>query len=273
MSFVTELRDELVAAAEREQARRLPRAPSPAPRLVLALAAAAAMALAVVLAAGALNTRPVDDSDRPAVTPTPEARDLFGGTLVPKVRYRTTEFVPRLSFVVGDDRWMAVDTRLAEELRLARVTRGAPDPHPPRIRQLLFHRITEVLDPSVRGLQAARMAAPADLYAWLREHPDLRVGPAEFVTVAGVSGRRFAIRPEFDRPAHVDPWCRRYEACTCTLIATGLNWRDGAHLQMIVLRTEPEPLVITMGGLSAGDLAAVEKAAAPVLESLRIGVR
>ena len=63
MSFVAELRQELVDAAEREQARRVPRLGSPSPRLVVAVAAAAVMALALVLAAAALNTRPVDDSD------------------------------------------------------------------------------------------------------------------------------------------------------------------------------------------------------------------
>jgi hypothetical protein len=39
---------------------------------------------------------------------------------------------------------------------------------------------------------------------------------------------------------------------------------------MTVLRTGREPLVIVMGGMSQADVAAVEKAATPVLESLRI---
>jgi hypothetical protein len=272
MSFVSELREELVAAAEREQARRLPRLQVELRPLLLTTAAAAVLALLVVVAAGSLRTAP--DDDRPTVTePTPEARPLFGGTLQPGVRYETTEFVPRLSFVVDDDQWLAVDTTLAEELRLSRVTRGGPEPNPPRVRQLLFLRINEVADPSVRGLEASRTAAPADLYEWLRDHPDLRVGPARPVTAAGVPGERFGIRVAFDRPAHVDPWCRRFETVTCTYVAPGLNWPAGAHLRMTVLRTEPRPLVIAEGGLTAGDLAAVEKAARPVLESLRIGVR
>ena len=274
MSFVAELRQELVEAAEREQARRVPRLGSPSPRLVVAVAAAAVMALALVLAAAALNPRPVDDREpRPAVTPTPDARPLFGGTLVPDVRYVTSEFVPKLSFVVADDRWMAADTTLSDELRLVRVKRGAPGPNPPRIRQLLFLRISEVADPSVRGLEASRSAAPPDLHEWLSDHPDLRVGATRPVTIAKVPGERFRLRPEFDRPAHVDPWCARYTQFTCALIAPGLNWPDGAHVEMIVLRTEPQPLVIALFGISAGDLAAVEKAAAPVFESLQIGVR
>ena len=273
MSFVSDLREELVAAAEREQERRMPRLGSPSPRLVLALAAATAMALALVLAAAALNTRPVDDdSGRPATTPTPGARPLFGGTLEPNVRYQTSEFAPRLSFVVADDRWMALDTTLSDELRLMRVKRGAPGPAPLRVRQLLFQRINEVADPSIRGLEASRTTAPTDLYAWLRSHPDLQVGPARSVTVAGVPGRQFDVLVEFERPAHVDPWCQRHQLYTCTYLAPGLNPPDGAHLRMTVLRTEPEPLVITTGGMSAADLAAVDKAAGPLLDSLQVGV-
>ena len=86
------------------------------------------------------------------------------------------------------------------------------------------------------------------------------------MTVANVPGKRFRLRPEFDRPAHVDPWCARYTQFTCALIAPSLNWPDGAHLEMIVLETEPQPLVIVLFGISAGDLAAVENAAAPLLE-------
>jgi hypothetical protein len=266
--FVTALRDQLVDAAEREQARRLPRPQSPAPRLALGLAATAAMALLIALVAGTLSPRV---EERPAATPTPSARDLFGGTLEPGVRYRTSEFTPRLSFAVTDDRWMALDTTLAEELRLIRVTRGAPEPV--RIQQLVFLRVNQVADPSVRGLAASLTAVPADLSTWLREHPDLRAGPARPVTVAGVAGERFRARVAFDRPAHVDPWCERNELVTCTYLAPGINWPDGARLDITVLRTEPEPLVIVKGGMTRADLAAVEKAATPLLESLTITPR
>lgn len=268
--FVSTLREQLVDAAERESARRLPRLNTPAPRLVLAAAATAAMALIVLLAAGALNPRPLDE-DRQVAEPTPDARDLFGGTLQPDVRYRTTVFAPQLSFVVDDDRWMATDTTLTHELRLMRVTRGAPDPNPPRIQQLIFLRVDEVADPTVRGLAASLTAAPADLYEWLRDHPDVRVGPARAVTVSGVAGERFAIRMAFDRPVHVDPWCRQNEVFTCTYLAPGMNFPDGSRAVVTVLDTEPEPLTIVVGGMSRADVAAAEEAATPVLESLRIG--
>jgi hypothetical protein len=268
--FVTNLREQLVDAAEREQARRLPRLPAARPRLVLAVAATAAMALLVLLAAGALSPRVVDEGERPVATPAPDGRDLFGGTLEPGVRYRTTAFEPQLSFVVGDDRWSAVDTTLPDELRLARVTRGGPDPNPPRIQQLIFLRVLEVADPAVRGFLRSQVPAPPDLQQWMREHPDLRVGPERRVTVAGVPGERFAVRVEFDRPAHLDPWCQRYSQLTCTYLGPGMNWPDGSRAVISVLRTEPEPLVIVMGGMSQADVAAVEKAATPLLESLQI---
>ena len=143
---------------------------------------------------------------------------------MPDVRYRTTEFLPQLSFVVGDDRWMATDTTLADELRLDRVERGGPATAiAARIQQLVFLRVNEVADPSVRGLAASLTAAPPNLYAWLRDHPDLRVGPARPTTVAGVAGERFDVRFEFDRPAHVDPWCQRNGFQCCSFAAPGLN--------------------------------------------------
>ena len=269
--FVTALREQLVDAAEREQVRRVPRVPQPSPRLALGLAAVAGLLVILALAASALNTR-VSDDTRPAVTPTPDGRDLFGGTLTPDVRYRTRGFLPQLSFVVADDSWEAVDTTLTDQLVLARVQRGGirPGPHEPRVQQLIFLRVTQVADPSVRGLLASQIAVPADLVAWLHDHPDLRVGPARPVTVAGITGKRFDVRPQFDRPAHVDPWCRRYHLIRCTYVMPGLNPPSGVHLRMTLLPTGPQPLLIVMAGNTASDVAAVERAAAPVLDSLTI---
>jgi hypothetical protein len=174
--------------------------------------------------------------------------------------------------VVADDSWMAVDTTLTDELVLARVTRGGiqPGPEAPRFQQLLFLRLRQVADPSVRGLAASQIAVPEDLHGWLRNHPDLRVGPAEPTTVAGIRGERFDIRSQFDRPAHADPWCRRNTLIECTYVAQGLNPPSGAHLRMTVLDTGAQPLLIVMVGNTAGDVAAVERAAAPVLDSLTI---
>jgi hypothetical protein len=273
MTFVTELRDELVAAAEREQTRRLPRIERPGPRLVLTAAAAAVMALAVVLAISALNTRPLDDDPAVVAEPTPEARDLFGGTLEPDVRYRTRDFVPTLSFAVPDDLWYVEDTTRADALVLDRRRRLKPGEFGRQPGWLAFDRLAELHDPTVRGLAASRIPAPADLYEWLRHHPDLRVGASESVTVANVPGRSFPVEVRFTRPAHSDPFCRQRYLRTCTLLAPGVSFLNGTRLRIIILATEPQPLIVSIGGYSERALATVEKAAAPVLDTLRIGVR
>ena len=271
--LVTALREQLVDAAEREQARRLPRLQTPAPRFVLAAVATAAMALILVLAAGALDPRPVEE-ERQAAEPTPEARPLFGGEIEPGVRYRTREFVPALSFTVADDQWHVIDTAQPDLLILDH-GQGLFEPEGERRPPggLWFTRILQVHDPAVRGLDASVTTAPADLHAWMREHPDLRVGRERAVTVAGVPGSSFGVTVRFGRPTHDFPDCRLRHRVTCTALTPRMAFQDRTLLRVIVLRTEPEPLVIMLEHFTWAGLRQLEEAAAPVLESLRIGVR
>jgi hypothetical protein len=269
--FVSALREELVEAAEREERRRLPRVHAPKPRLVLAAAAATAIALIVLLAAGALNTRVVDD-ERPASEPTPAARDLFGGTVQPGVVYRTRAFVPTLTFEVAGRNWHVGDTTQPDALIL---DHGEPffDPvagvrRPPG--GLWFTRVLEVYDPAVRSVAASLAPAPADLHAWMSAHPDLRVGEPRPVTVAGVPGERFDVEVRFRRPVHGDPRCREQFQVTCTALTPRMSFQDRTLLQVTVLRTGAEPLVIMLEHFTRAGLRDLEKAAAPVLESLRI---
>jgi hypothetical protein len=271
--FVTNLREELVGAAEREQRRRLPRVHGPAPRLVLAAAATAAMVLIVLIAAGALGTRAPDDEERQAAPP--QARDLFGGTLQPGVAYRTRALVPTLTFEVADRDWHVGDTTQPDLLVL---DHGEPyfDPvngerRPPG--GLWLTRVLEVYDPAVRSLLASLAPAPTDLHAWMNAHPDLRVGPSEPVTVAGVPGERFGVDVRFRRPTHGDPRCRENFQVTCTALTPRLSFQDHTLLRVTVLRTRPEPLVIMLEHFTRAGLRDLEKAAAPVLESLRITPR
>ena len=268
--FVTALREELVEAAGRERTRRLPRV-HPKPRFVLAAAAAAAMALILLLAVGALSPRVADD-ERQATEPRPEARDLFGGTLRPGVVYRTRAFVPTLTFEVADREWHVVDTTQADVLILDH-GEGFFDPvegvrRPPG--GLWFTRVLEVYDPAVRSLVASLAPAPTDLHDWMQAHPDLRVGASRPVTVAGVPGDRFDVEVRFRRPAHGDPRCREAFQVTCTALSPRLSFQDRTLLQVTVLRTEPEPLVIMLEHFTRAGLRDLEEAAAPVLESLRI---
>ncbi len=273
MSFVTELREELVAAAEREQTRRLPRIERPSPRLVLTAAAAAALALIVLLAVSGIDTQPVDRGERPAARPTPEGRDLFGGQLVPDVRYRTRSFVPTLSFEVPDRFWYAAVTDSPDAVILDRHRDLKPGEFFKPLGGMRFDRISTVYDPAVRGLGASRVAAPTDYIAWLREHPDLRVSASQPVQVADTPGQSVTVEVSFTRPAHSDAFCRNRYRITCTFLAPTMSYNNGVRLRVIVLDTEPQPLVITIGGVNERALAAVEKAATPVLDSLRIGVR
>lgn len=271
MSFVSELRDELVAAAEREQARRVPRVDVPFRRTLLVAAASAAVALIVVLAAGSLN---VAEEDAPVVEePTPAPiRELFGGELTPNIRYRTRGLVPAISFVVADDEWKATDTERPDALLLEH---GEPffepggERRPPGL--LSFARVIDVYDPAVKRLGASLTTAPADLYAWLRDHPDLRVGRAQPVTVAGVPAQRFSLEVDFRRPVHPDPDCRRFLQVTCAAIAPEVSLQDGTLMQVTIVAIEPEPLVISVEHFTRAGLREMEEVSAPVLKSLRIG--
>jgi hypothetical protein len=271
--FVTALREQLVDAAEREQVRRLPRLHAPGPRLVVAVVATAAMALIVLLAAGALSTRPTDE-ERQAAPPAPAGRDLFGGEIEPGVRYRTRLFVPALSFEVTGEDWQVVDTTQPDTLFLDH-GEGWFDPggdrRPPG--GLYFMRILQVHDPAVRGLAASVAPAPDDLYDWMRTHPDLRVGPERPDMVAGVPGDTFNATVRFRRPTHDLPDCRRFHQVVCTALTPTLAFQDATLLRVTVLRTEPEPLVIMLAHFTRAGLRDLAKAAAPVLDSLRIGVR
>jgi hypothetical protein len=272
MSFVEQLREELVTAAAREQARTGPRLQLPPLRPVAIAAAGLALtAILVIAVAGGLSTnRAVDE--RPVKPPSPEGRDLFGGTLFPGERYRTRNFVPGLSFVVGDDNWEAAETDSSDMLVLSRVIRGGPGPFGPRP-TLVFQRIGDVYDPAVRGLKAARIAAPRDLEAWLRRHPDVRVSRSAPVTVAGVPGDSFFAEVRFTRPTHDDPFCYERFRRACTFLGPRLSLFDGMRLRMIQLRTEPDPLTIFTVAMSQRRLDALNRVAAPVLDSLRIGIR
>ena len=271
--FVSGLRAELVTAAEREQARRVTWR-LPEPRFLLAgLAGAAALAaVLVLLASGGLRTEP--GPPEPAETPVPEGRELFGGSLEPEVRYRTRAFVPALSFAVPDDLWFVPDASAADLLVLQRrqFEQGDLRLEGPPTGFLGLWRIQEVYEPGTRGLDASLSAAPADLEEWLRAHPDLRVDEASPVTLGGVPGETFRAQVRFDRPAHSDPYCRQRFLVTCTLFAPNLSLEDGTRLRVTILRTEPDPLVITLDARTERDLSELEDAARPVLDSLRIGV-
>ena len=244
------------------------------PRLVLAVAAAAVMALIARARRPRRSTRGRSTTTsarrrrrRPRRATCSAARSSRTCATAPRVR-------AALSFVVADDDWMAADTTLSDVLRLVRVKRGGPGPDRAADRRSCSSGSARSTTPRFAGSRPAgrpRPAGPARVAA-RPSRPARRPGAAG-------DGRRRA-RRAVPSPGRVRPpgarWTRgapRYTQFTCALIAPASAGRTARTSTMIVLRTEPEPLVIVLHGLSAGDLAALEKAAAPVLESLRIGVR
>ena len=271
-SFVDQLREELVAAAAREQAHPRSRFQLPPLRpMALATAGLALTAILVIAIAGGLSgDRPADE--RPVKPPAPAGRPLFDGTLFPGERYRTRNFAPTLSFVVTDDNWLAQETDSSDVLALSRVNRGGPG-RAGRWPTLVFLRIDEVYDPRVRDLENARVLAPADLVeSWFAAHPDIRPSGGRSVTVAGAQGMSLDAVVRFTRPAHEDPFCRERFRRACTFFTPNLSLFSGTHVRIIQLRTDPEWLTIVAVAMSKRRLDALNRVAAPVLDSLRIDI-
>ncbi len=276
--FVTRLRAELVDAAEREEERPLPRAPRPTPRVLMFAGAAAIAAVALLLTLGGLHTgtqRTVHPAATPEPTPTVQptlkGRELFGGSLENGVRYRTRAFVPTLSFVTNSPDWFVYDGTKQDTLALdLRKQVGSLQQEGPPIATLAFARIPKVYDPS-KTFDKSLEPAPAALYAWLRSHPDLRVGRATPVTVAGIRGQRFDAVARFDRPAHADPQCQQRTLKACTFIAPNISFLNGARVQFTILPMDPDPLIIATISLDSRNLHKVQQTAGPLLKTLRIG--
>jgi hypothetical protein len=272
-NFIPDLRSELVAAAAREEERRIPRAWWPTPRLeFLGAAVAATAAIVVVLATGGLRSEPAHHGAVPGARPTPEGQPLFGGSLEKGVRYHTQSFIPALSFVATGPDWEVGDATSPEALGInLRGKRDDTGLERPR-GMVGFVRVTQVYDPAVKGLQRSLTTSPADLYAWMRSHPDLRVGPETQATIAGVPGRRFDVTARFDRPAHAQANCVGGSLDPCTLLAPNVGLFSGDRLRVTILQTEPDPIVVFEVAYPGTAPDVVQKAAAPLLKSLRIGV-
>jgi hypothetical protein len=231
-------------------------------QLVLGAVAAAVLVAIVVVAA------PSGVRHGPPPSPTPAGRPLFGGSLEPGVRYRTRSFVPPLSFVVSDGDWLVQDDTGTDYLRLDRRIRSdAPGSELPPRSWLTFSRITRVFDPDFRSRN--RDIALDDLHAWMKRHPDLIVGPAEPVTVAGIRGRSFPVAVRFSKPARAAGACRPL-LIVCTSIAPDRYYPDGTRLRTIVLPLDNGPFVIDLQGQTQRDLEELEVPAAAVLRSLRL---
>lgn len=264
-----DLRTELVAASE----RGVPTYQLPSARAVLSTAAVLAIVVILVVAfTGGRRDEPRSPAAEATAARTAD-RQLFGGSLEPGVRYRAGALVPSISFVVGDTDWFAAETGGATGLLLGRRSRvpGQPGSERPPTQFLSFSRLTEVYGPERRGLTGSLVPAPADLERWFATHPDLRLTGVTTVTVADLAGKSLDVAVRFERAAHPDPACDAFRRAGCTAIAPGLSFFNGTRMRAILLPTAPDPLLIALIAAPRGDLAELEAAVAPVLDSLRIG--
>lgn len=233
-------------------------------QVVLGAGAAALLVVIVALAASG----GVQDTASPTPTPSPpppREQRLFGGDLVPGVRYRTRAFQPALSFEAVDGGWIARDTADADYVLLERRSRArqAGGEYPGRS-WLVFSRLPVVYDPS-RGRITA---APKDLHKWTRRHPDLAVGPRSPATVGEVPGYSFSARVSFRRPAVFAPVCILPNV-PCTAIAPNRSLLKGSRMRTFVLHSTGPPLVIDVIGAAQRDLDDVEVPAAQLLRTVR----
>jgi hypothetical protein len=88
--------------------------------------------------------------------------------------YRSVKFEPSLSFHVGKG-WWSGEQELPDFMQLASQERTA---------FLRFANVKEVYKPGTQDV----VEAPQDLVGWLQDHPDLKTGEPEPITVGGVEG-------------------------------------------------------------------------------------
>ena len=232
-------------------------------QLVLGAVAAALLVAIVAFAASSSGVK-TDRGPTPTATPASE-RDLFGGSLEPRVRYRTRAFDPQLSFVPGDTEWLVVNATRPDNLVLERRFRtGQPGGELPSRSALIFTRVGAPVDP-----RTGRTVHVEDLYPWLKRHPDLVVSRADPVTVAGIDGLQFDERVRFTRPARSAAACRP-QLILCTLIAPNRFYANGIRMHTILLPFGGVPLVIDIVGRTQRDLDDVEAPAEEVLRTLNV---
>jgi hypothetical protein len=164
---------------------------SPAPRVRRLRVAGAVLLTAAALGGLAACGDDGDSGEAAGTTSAPAAGSTAAASLptagpVAAGDYRTAKFQPALELSL-DEGWAMPAPELSDVVGLIHTDTGS---------LLAFVTPTRVFDPS-DDAGTKRVAAPEDLTAFLREHPRLKVGPAEPVTVAGASGVGFdmAVRP------------------------------------------------------------------------------
>lgn len=136
--------------------------------------------------------------------------------------YRTGDFAPAFSFVVGDDEWRAE----GDTPRFVTLSRPLLDS------ALEILRAPQPVGPGAAGQP---IPLPDDQAAWLKEHPDLQIEAVTEEFVDGIAATRV------DAVASSDT----------TLFASetgAYRIEEGANARLVVLEAKGEALVIAMTG-------------------------
>ena len=219
-------------------------------QVVLGAVAAAVLVAIVAFAAAGGGVKHVAATPTPA-SAEPAERPLFGGSLEPRVRYRTRFFVPAISFAVGDAEWIAQGTTQPDRLLLVRRRRtGAPGGE---------------LDPRSYLSFSRSALPPGRVRLAMRGDRRLVVGRSRATEVADTPAETFPVRLRFRDQATA---CRVL-LLVCTTIPPGRYLVRGTRMRRIVLMMSPGPLVIDLIGATGRDLDAVTAPAMAVLRTLR----
>jgi hypothetical protein len=254
--FVSGLRGELVAAAEREERRRLPMLPPLRPMLP-------ALAVAAILAIAAIIVLPRLGGEDHVAKPPDKTKRLFGGTVTANTVLRTSEFFVPLELEFPDTRWLA-------QLSTTEVsfTRQPKDINVRPVSFLSFFRIEgKVWDPAH---PKRTLPAPRDPLGFLASHPDIRAGRPRTTTLAGHEARVMDYRYTFRKPFRSALYCEG-QGFRCTELGPeGAPHPNGERDRMWEVQTKRGPLYVLLAGWNEAAFRDVLKTAQPILDSLKI---
>jgi hypothetical protein len=272
MSYVDDLRAELVAAAARQGEQGIPRPARRRPLIALGAGALAAAAVVVVLGistgSDVAPPRPV----APAGAPKPEGKPLYGGSLEAGVRYRTLEFRPPLSFVATDGDWFVSQAVELTELFIERRERGVkPGSGDDVVRGGVgFGWMPVALYDPTREARH-EIPVPEDLAGWLDAHPDISATKARPTRLAGLEGTTFDVHVDMRSLEHQDRSCFVQNRRRCVALGPNVTLPDGLREHVTILETTRGPLLISVESLDAEGLRLLEDPAKELLDTLRVG--